>query len=65
MEAGGQPLPCGNLEVPVQQPARDIQDVPSKKRAAYRRKRERVAGIQAAVGAWLSGQLGATVPASA
>ncbi len=53
MEAGGVVLPCGNVEVPVDQPRRDIMELPSKKRSAYRRKQARVDDIHAMVGTWL------------
>lgn len=55
MESGGSALPCGNVEVPVSQPPRDISEIPSKKRSAYRRKCERAAAIRAMVAGWLDG----------
>ncbi|WP_232346338.1 DUF535 family protein [Cupriavidus sp. USMAA2-4] len=65
-EAGGQGLPCGNVSVPVAQPRRDLATVPSKKRAAYRRKQARGEAIEAAVRAWLAVPAGvaADVPAT-
>lgn len=53
MESGGAVLPCGNVEVPVWQPRRDVMELPSKKRSAYRRKQARVDGIHDIVRGWL------------
>ncbi|MDF3839239.1 DUF535 family protein [Cupriavidus basilensis] len=52
-EAGGEGLPCGNVEVPVAQPRRDLMSLPSKKRAAYRRKLQHIDAIEAVVRGWL------------
>ncbi len=54
-EAGGRELPCGNMEVPVAQPRRDVMSLPSKKRSAYRRKLQRQEAIEALVRGWLGG----------
>lgn len=54
MEADGVALPGGNIEVPVCQPRRDITELPSKKRSAYRRKIERAEAVQATVREWLA-----------
>jgi uncharacterized protein VirK/YbjX len=54
MEADGVALPGGNIEVPVCQPRRDITELPSKKRSAYRRKIERAEAAQATVREWLA-----------
>lgn len=54
MEASGTVLPCGNVEIPVAQPRRDLSEIPSKKRSAYRRKMARVDAVQAAVQQWLA-----------
>jgi len=53
MEAHGAPLPGGNIEMPVCQPPRDINDIPSKKRSAWRRKQAVVELVQHAVQDWL------------
>lgn len=53
MEWGGSALPCGNVALPVVQPVRDLSEVPSKKRSAYRRKLERAASVRAVVQQWL------------
>lgn len=49
MEYHGTALPDGNFEVPVQQPERDIAEVASKKRSAWRRKQALAASIRHAV----------------
>ena len=54
MESAGQPMPCGNVEVPVNQPRRDVMALPSKKRSAYRRKLAQVEAIHAAVHGWFA-----------
>lgn len=53
MEYHGTPLPDGNIEVPVVQPVRDIAEIPSKKRSAWRRKQELAATIGRTVAASL------------
>lgn len=53
MEYHGVPLPDGNIEIPVQQPLRDIAEIPSKKRSAWRRKQAMVESIHMAVGSGL------------
>lgn len=53
-EYGGVPLGCGNIGMPVDQPRRDVMELPSRKRAAYRRKQAQADGIQAAVQGWLA-----------
>ena len=50
----GVPLGCGNIGMPVDQPRRDVMELPSRKRAAYRRKQAQADGIQAAVQGWLA-----------
>ncbi|WP_454727413.1 MULTISPECIES: DUF535 family protein [Cupriavidus] len=62
-ECGGAPLGCGNIGMPVGQPRRDVMELPSRKRAAYRRKQARADGIQAAVQGWLA--MPAAMPAPA
>ncbi|WP_223851602.1 MULTISPECIES: VirK/YbjX family protein [Cupriavidus] len=42
-------LPDGNMAIPVLQPVRDIADIPSKKRSAWRRKQAMAEGIRASV----------------
>lgn len=49
MEYHGTALPNGNFEVPVQQPERDISEVASKKRSAWRRKQALAASVRHAV----------------
>lgn len=49
VEYHGVQLPDRNVEVPVRQPERDIAEVPSKKRSAWRRKQAMAAAIRAAV----------------
>ncbi len=49
MEYHGTALPDGNFEVPVQQPERDIAEVASKKRSAWRRKQALAASVRHAV----------------
>ncbi|WP_420995728.1 DUF535 family protein [Cupriavidus sp. 30B13] len=61
-ESGGEPLACGNVGMPVGQPRRDVMELPSRKRAAYRRKQALADGIQAAVQGWLAAPEG--VPAA-
>ncbi|WP_092142891.1 DUF535 family protein [Cupriavidus sp. YR651] len=53
MEAHGQPMPNGNIDIPVCQPQRDINEIPSKKRSAWRRKQALAETVRHAVGAWL------------
>lgn len=47
-------LPDGNMAIPVMQPVRDIADIPSKKRSAWRRKQAVAEEIRAQVCAELS-----------
>ena len=56
MEYHGTALPNGDFEVPVQQPERDIAEVASKKRSAWRRKQALAASIRQAVGLGLRPQ---------
>ncbi|KDP85130.1 hypothetical protein CF70_015690 [Cupriavidus sp. SK-3] len=65
MESGGEPLACGNVAMPVCQPRRDVMELPSKKRSAYRRKLAQVESIQAMVRDWLAtpGPVPAMTPA--
>lgn len=71
MESGGAVLPCGNVEVPVWQPRRDVMELPSKKRSAYRRKQARADGIRGVVREWLevpgaaAGERGEAMPVAA
>ncbi len=65
MECAGVPLACGNVEMPVNQPRRDAMELPSKKRAAYRRKLAQVDAIHAAVHDWLAVPAGARAVAPA
>jgi uncharacterized protein VirK/YbjX len=54
MEYHGAPLADGNVEVPVCQPQRDIAEVPSKKRSAWRRKQAVTESVRDIVVGWLS-----------
>lgn len=49
MEYHGTPLADGNIEVPVRQPQRDIAEVPSKKRSAWRRKQALAESVRGSV----------------
>ncbi|WP_423199218.1 MULTISPECIES: DUF535 family protein [unclassified Cupriavidus] len=48
-EAHGVVLANGNIEIPVRQPVRDIHEIPSKKRAAWRRKQALAEAIRTRV----------------
>lgn len=49
MEYHGAPMANGNIEVPVNQPERDIAEVASKKRSAWRRKQALAASVRQTV----------------
>lgn len=49
IESGGELLAGGNVEIPVNQPRRDVMELPSRKRSAYRRKLAQVESIHASV----------------
>jgi uncharacterized protein VirK/YbjX len=53
MEYHGASLADGNVEVPISQPQRDIAEIPSKKRSAWRRKQAFADTVRATVVSWL------------
>jgi len=53
MEYHGEPLADGNVAVPVCQPQRDITEIPSKKRSAWRRKQAMTELVRGVVAGWL------------
>lgn len=53
MEYHGAPNAAGNIEVPVRQPERDITEIASKKRSAWRRKQALAQTVRGAVNQWL------------
>ncbi len=53
MEYHGVPCADGNVEIPTHQPLRDIAEIPSKKRSAWRRKQAFVESVHGAVTAAL------------
>ncbi|WP_026035176.1 VirK/YbjX family protein [Cupriavidus sp. BIS7] len=53
MEYHGTLLADGNIEVPVCQPQRDIAEIPSKKRSAWRRKQAMTDSVRGIVLGWL------------
>ncbi len=59
MEYHGRLLPDGNVEMPVHQPERDIAEIPSKKRSAWRRKQALAVAIRGAVSNGLRANPGA------
>lgn len=53
MEYRGTPDAAGNIEIPVRQPERDIAEIASKKRSAWRRKQALAQTVRGAVSQWL------------
>jgi uncharacterized protein VirK/YbjX len=56
-ELGARPTRDGNWDVPLTLHAREIADAPSRKRAMYRRRFTRIAGLRAEVSAFLTDQM--------